>query len=73
MQPLSWEIGGKSMEGTAELWVGIRKGSREKPEAREDLLAERMTQGGALGRDASEVRRRFSSAPCLSSAVPSAG
>lgn len=40
MQPLSWEIGGKSMEEAAELWVGMGEGSKEKPEAMEDLLAE---------------------------------
>jgi len=40
--------------------MGIRKSSREKPEAREELLAERRTWGGAVGRDASEVREPFS-------------
>lgn len=46
MLPLSWEIGRKSMEAAAELWMGIRKGARERPEAREDLLAERRPGEG---------------------------
>lgn len=45
MLPLNWEIERKSMEATAELWMGIRKGSREGPEAREDLLPERPGVG----------------------------
>lgn len=34
------------MEATAELWMGTRKGARERPEAREDLLAERRPGEG---------------------------
>lgn len=33
------------MEVTAELWMGIRKGSSEGSEAREDLLTERPGVG----------------------------
>lgn len=52
MLPLSWEIGRKSMEATADLWMGIRKSSRERPEARrvswlrEDL--ERVFRKGCI-------------------------